>query len=68
MRQHGQHVGRALAVYCSATGFGFKAIIFVGSGKIAYGKLSQALDHGALTIQIAGDFDDAMERVKQVSR
>ncbi len=57
----------ALAVFCSATSHGFKAIIFVGSGKIAYGKLSQALDHGALTIQIAGDFDDAMERVKQVS-
>ena len=57
----------ALSVFCSATSFGFKAIIFVGSGKIAYGKLAQALDHGALTIQIAGDFDDAMERVKQVS-
>jgi threonine synthase len=57
----------ALAVYCSATSFGFKAIIFVGSGKIAYGKLAQALDHGALTIQIAGDFDDAMERVRQVA-
>jgi len=57
----------ALAVYCSATPFGFKAIIFIGSGKIAYGKLAQALDHGALTIQIAGDFDDAMHRVKQVA-
>lgn len=57
----------ALAVYCSATPFGFKAIIFIGSGKIAYGKLSQALDHGALTIQIAGDFDDAMQRVKEVA-
>jgi threonine synthase len=57
----------ALAVYCSATPFGFKAIIFIGSGKIAYGKLAQALDHGALTIQIAGDFDDAMQRVKQVA-
>src|SRR3954454_3484777 len=57
----------ALAVYCSATDFGFKAIIFVGSGKIAYGKLAQALDHGALTIQIVGDFDDAMERVRQVA-
>ncbi len=57
----------ALAVYCSATPFGFKAIIFIGSGKIAYGKLAQALDHGALTIQIVGDFDDAMERVKQVA-
>ena len=58
----------ALAVYCSATSFGFKAIIFIGSGKIAYGKLAQALDHGALTIQIVGDFDDAMLRVQQVAR
>src|SRR6185437_1361045 len=57
----------ALAVYCSATDFGFRAIIFIGSGKIAYGKLAQALDHGALTIQIVGDFDDAMERVRQVA-
>jgi threonine synthase len=57
----------ALAVYCSATPFGFRAIIFIGSGKIAYGKLAQALDHGALTIQIAGDFDDAMHRVRQVA-
>ena len=45
-----------------------KAVIFVGSGKIAYGKLSQALDYGALTVQIAGDFDDAMARVKEVSQ
>ena len=57
----------ALAVYCSATTIGFKAIIFIGSGKIAYGKLAQALDHGALTIQIIGDFDDAMHRVRQVA-
>lgn len=57
----------SLAVYCSATGL-MRAIIFIGSGKISYGKLSQALDHGALTVQIAGDFDDAMQRVQQVSR
>jgi len=57
----------ALSVYCSATDLGFRAIIFVGSGKIAYGKLAQALDHGALTIQIVGDFDDAMHRVRQVA-
>src|SRR5208283_2461786 len=44
------------------------AIIFIGSGKISYGKLAQALDHGALTVQIAGDFDDAMQRVQQVAR
>ena len=42
-----------------------KAVIFIGSGKISFGKLSQALDHGALTLQIAGDFDDAMRRVQE---
>jgi len=45
-----------------------KAVVFIGSGKIAYGKLSQALDYGALTIQINGDFDDAMQSVKDVSK
>jgi threonine synthase len=57
----------SLSVFCSATGL-MRAIIFIGSGKIAYGKLAQGLDHGALTIQIAGDFDDAMLRVQQVAR
>src|SRR3954462_9134773 len=57
----------SLAVFCSATGL-MRAIIFIGSGKISYGKLAQALDHGALTVQIAGDFDDAMQRVQQVSK
>jgi len=57
----------SLALYCSATRL-MKGIIFVGSGKISYGKLSQALDYGALTVQIQGDFDDAMARVKEVSR
>src|SRR5438105_1873003 len=57
----------SLAVFCSASGL-MKAIVFIGSGKISYGKLAQALDHGALTVQIAGDFDDAMQRVQQVSR
>ena len=45
-----------------------QAVIFIGSGKISYGKLAQALDHGALTVQIAGDFDDAMQRVQQVAQ
>ncbi len=57
----------SLALYCSVTKL-MKAVIFVGSGKIAYGKLAQALDYGALTVQIAGDFDDAMARVMDVSR
>ena len=57
----------SLALYCSVTRL-MRAIIFIGSGKIAYGKLAQALDYGALTVQIAGDFDDAMKRVQEVSR
>jgi len=56
----------SLALYCGVSKL-MQAIIFIGSGKISYGKLSQALDYGALTIQIAGDFDDAMHRVRQVS-
>ena len=56
----------SLALYCSVTRL-MKAVIFIGSGKISYGKLSQALDYGALTVQIAGDFDDAMQRVREVS-
>lgn len=57
----------SLALYCCVSKL-MKAVIFVGSGKIAFGKLSQALDYGALTIQISGDFDDAMARVADVSR
>ncbi len=57
----------SLALYCSVTKL-MRAVIFVGSGKIAYGKLSQALDFGALTVQITGDFDDAMARVKEVTQ
>jgi threonine synthase len=56
----------SLALYCGVSQL-MQAIIFIGSGKISYGKLSQALDYGALTLQIAGDFDDAMLRVQQVS-
>jgi threonine synthase len=57
----------SLAVFSAAAGL-MKAIVFIGSGKIAHGKLAQALDHGALTLQIDGDFDDAMQRVAQVAR
>lgn len=57
----------SLAIYCAATSL-MRSIIFIGSGKIAYGKLAQALDHGALTLQIAGDFDDALRRVQEVSQ
>jgi threonine synthase len=55
----------SLAIFASTTGL-LRVVVFVGSGKIAYGKLSQALDYGALTVQIQGDFDDALARVREV--
>ncbi|MGH7201932.1 MAG: threonine synthase, partial [Planctomycetaceae bacterium] len=55
----------SLAIFASTTRL-FRVVVFVGSGKIAYGKLSQALDYGALTLQIEGDFDDALARVREV--
>lgn len=56
----------SLAIYASTMQV-FKVVVFVGSGKIAYGKLSQALDYDAQTLQILGDFDDALERVREVA-
>ena len=55
----------SLAIYAGVTGH-FQCIVFVGSGKIAFGKLSQARDYGAKTIQIRGDFDDALARVRDI--
>src|SRR5262245_13555089 len=57
----------SLGVFCSATGL-LRAIIFIGSGKISYGKLAQAVDHGARAVQVDDDCDDAMQRVQQVAR
>lgn len=56
----------SLAIYASTAQL-FKVVVFVGSGKIAYGKLSQALDYDARTLQVLGDFDDALERVREVA-
>ncbi len=55
----------SLAAFAAASGL-MRAIIFVGEGKIALGKLSQALELGALALLIDGDFDDAMARVREV--
>ena len=57
----------SLACFAAASGL-LQAIIFVGSGKIAFGKLSQALDYGGKTVQIEGDFDDAMARVQEACK
>jgi threonine synthase len=54
----------SMALYAHSCGL--KSTVFIGSGRIAFGKLSQAMDYGAQTVQIAGDFDDCMYRVQQV--
>ncbi|MBW1809595.1 MAG: threonine synthase [Deltaproteobacteria bacterium] len=54
----------SMAAYSAQAGL--RALVFIPEGKIAYGKLSQALAYGAKTIQIAGDFDIAMQLVEQV--
>ncbi|MCC7205651.1 MAG: threonine synthase [Phycisphaeraceae bacterium] len=55
----------SLALYASLSQM--LGVVFIGSGKIAYGKLSQALDYGAHTLQVQGDFDACLRRVRQVA-
>jgi threonine synthase len=55
----------SLALYAAQTGM--RAYVFIGDGKIAFGKLSQALDYGAVTLQIAGDFDACLARVREIA-
>lgn len=54
----------SVALYAHSCGL--KCTVFIGSGRIAFGKLSQAMDYGAQTIQIRGDFDDCMRQVQAV--
>ena len=54
----------SMALYAHSCGM--KCTVFIGSGRIAFGKLSQAMDFGGRTIQIAGDFDDCMRQVQDV--
>mgnify|MGYP001441034094 CR=1 FL=1 len=55
----------SLAVYGALTGM--KCFVFIGDGKIAYGKLSQALEYGATTLQVAGDFDACLARIRHIA-
>ena len=55
----------SMAAYASTAGM--EAIVFIPEGKIAFGKLAQALAYGAKTFQIEGDFDDAMRLVQEVA-
>jgi len=53
------------AAYAAKTGM--KAYVLIPEGKIALGKLSQAIAHGAQVIQIEGNFDEALRIVRDIS-
>lgn len=55
----------SMAAYAARAGM--RAAVFIPDGQIALGKLSQALDYGALTLQIEGDFDAALALVRQLT-
>lgn len=66
------------AVICASTGntsasaaayaarAGIRAIVIIPEGKIATGKLVQAMIHGAVVIQIKGNFDQALNIVRAI--
>jgi threonine synthase len=55
----------AAAAYASRAGI--SAFVLIPEGKIAMGKLAQAMMHGAVVIQIKGNFDAGMQIVKDVA-
>ena len=67
------------AIICASTGntsasvayaarLGMKCIIVIPEGKIAHGKLAQAVAYGAEIISIEGNFDDALKAVRNIAR
>jgi len=55
----------AAAAYAAKAGMG--AVVLIPEGKIALGKLSQAMMHGALVLQIKGNFDEALKLVMDIT-
>ncbi|MGQ0453249.1 threonine synthase, partial [Bacillus sp. SS-TM] len=50
-----------------AARLGMKCIIVIPEGKIAHGKLAQAVAYGAEIISIEGNFDDALKAVRNIA-
>jgi threonine synthase len=55
----------SLAAYAARAGIG--GAVIVPEGKIAAGKLAQALMHGARVIALRGNFDEALELVRELT-
>ncbi len=56
----------AMAAYAARAGL--RSIVFIPEGKIAWGKLSQSMDYGALTVQLKTDFDGCVKLVNELVR
>ncbi len=46
---------------------GMACAVVIPEGKIALGKLSQAMMHGAIVLQIEGNFDHALDMVREIT-
>ena len=55
----------SMAAYASAAGM--QPVIFIPHGNISYGKLAQALEYGALTLQVEANFDQILKLVRTLS-
>ena len=56
----------SMAAYASAAGL--QPIIFIPHGNISYGKLAQALEYGAQTLQVEANFDQILALVRDAGR
>lgn len=55
----------SLAAYAAKAGM--QCTVLIPSGKIAYGKLSQAMIYGAKVLQIRGNFDQSLDMVLKIA-
>src|SRR5947199_2075043 len=55
----------SMAAYASAGGL--QPVIFLPHGNISFGKLAQALEYGARTLQIEANFDQILALVRQIA-
>ena len=56
----------AMAAYAARAGM--RSLVLIPEGKIAWGKLSQAMDYGAVTCQLKTDFDGCVRVLAQIIR
>jgi threonine synthase len=56
----------AMSAYAARAGL--RSLVLIPEGKIAWGKLSQAMDYGALTCQLKTDFDGCVRVLTQIVR